>query len=297
MSIPLEKTFIAKTHLGIFSVSVKTEIGIDYESRNVVQKGTIIRVGGKKSDCVFIQVPMNSVVGQFTRLDAMDGCTLDFPYSVGGEKTVEMVKLAMTIAKETNPQLQSLTLQDSASFPCKLSNGKYYRVNSTDYDMFFYKQSYYEKRYGATLINPTLRKLYEETIPNFSNPDNKSVEFDFLEPTLQEQLDSVYKQTTTWKEFADAISEIWPEKKCTVVYIWLKTALSRICNSVSFAGQDWEITLSDKNMVKYEILQKGGKRTRKNINRYESNKKTKLFKIFEYPPPSEYLAMDWVLKK
>lgn len=47
MSIPVEKTFIAKTSLGIFSVSIKPEIVIDYVSREFVQKGYIIRVGEK----------------------------------------------------------------------------------------------------------------------------------------------------------------------------------------------------------------------------------------------------------
>lgn len=204
-----------------------------------------------------------------------------------------MVKLAMTIAKETNPSLQSLTLQDSASFPCKLPNGKNYRVNSTDYELFFYQKSYYDKRYGATLINPVLRTLYEQSKSFFLNPDKKPNEFNFMEPVLQEQLMPLYKKTNTWKEFADAISEIWPEKKCTAVYIWLKTALSSICNAVSFAGQDWEIILSDENRITYEIVQKGGNRTRKN----KSKNRIKFSKLYEYPPPSEYLMMDWLLPR
>ncbi len=287
----MEELFVAKTALGTFRVSIKPDTTIDRDARQVITIGHIIRVGGKVPDCVFLKIPNNGIEGSFTRLESKEGCSLDPPYTVGGEKPIVMAKLAMTIAKEKNPNLQILKLQDSASFPCLLPDRKYYQVNSTDYDLFFYQQAYYEKRFGAILVNPVLRKLYQESKTNFVNLDKKPDTFDFFEPKLAEQLVPLYSKTKTWKEFADEVSTKWKDNKCTILYIWLKSALSVIFDSVSFAGQDWQIHLGSEHYIPYKKIQgqSGGKYTRK-------TRKNMHIKIHQYPSPSEYLAMNWAIK-
>jgi hypothetical protein len=291
LHIMTEELFIARTTFGTFRVSIKPDTTIDRDTRQVITIGYIIRVGGKVPDCVFLKIPIDGTEGSFTRLESKEGCSLDPPYTVGGEKTIAMAKLAMTIAKEKNPKLQVLKLQDSASFPCLLPNGKYYQVNSTDYDLFFYQQSYYEKRFGAILVNPIMRKLYQESKINFDNLDKKPYSFDFLETKLTEQLLPLYNDTKTWKEFANEVSTKWKDNKCTIIYIWLKSALSVIFDSVSFAGQDWQIHLGSEHYIPYKKIQgqSGGKYTRK-------TRKNMQIKIHQYPSPSEYLAMNWSIK-
>lgn len=285
----MEESFTAKTNFGNFKVIIKPDITFDMQTREKIQVGYSIQVGGNIHTCVYLKIPLSGKEGYFTRLDSKEGCSLDPPYTVGGEKTVGMVKLAMTVAKEKQSELEILKLQDSASFPCLLPNDKYYQVNSTDYDLFFYQQSYYEKRYGAILINPDLRRLYEDKKKHFTDPTKKPSEFDFLETKLHEQMTPLYQTSSTWKEFADKLSNIWKEKKCTAVYLWLKTALSKIFDSVSFAGQDWYIVLNSEHIISYKKIQNGGRQTRK-------QRRIKTIDIHQYPSPEEYLKMNWYMR-
>lgn len=281
-----EEIFTAKTTEGTFRVSIKPHMTLNRETRQLEHTETIIRIGGKLPDCVFLKLSNDGTQGDFTRLDSKEGCSLDPPYTVGGEKTTTMGKLAMTIAKECNPNLKVLTLQDSASFPCQLPDGKFYQVNSAEYELFFYQKAYYDRRYNAILVNPVLRSMYEQCKANFTNPDKKPAEFDFLEPTLNSFLQPLYTSTKTWKEFIDTFSETWKhEKKCKLAYIWLKTALLKLFNNVSFSGQVWEIHLTSEHTIPYTKIKVGGKYTR-------NPKKTAQFGL-PYPAPREYLAMDW----
>jgi hypothetical protein len=281
-----EEVFTAKIAEGTFRVSIKPHMIINQQTRQLEHKEYSIRVGGKIPDCVFLKLSKDGTQGDFTRLDSKEGCSLDPPYTVGGEKTTTMGKLAMTIAKELNPNLKVLTLQDSASFPCELPDGKMYQVNSADYELFFYQKAYYDRRYSAILVNPILRSMYEDYKANFTNPEKKPADFDFLEPTLNKVLQPLYMSTKTWKEFIDAISESWKhEKKCKLVYLWLKTALLKVFNNVSISGQAWEIHLTSEHTVPYTKVKVGGKYTRK-------SKRTNHIGL-PYPAPRDYFAMDW----
>jgi folate-dependent tRNA-U54 methylase TrmFO/GidA len=74
-------------------------------------------------------------------------------------------------------------------------------MSSTDHDIAFYQQSYYEKRYKAVIINDILRKKYKNDMEGFYDESKKPLDFDFKNNDIEEELLPIYKSSKTWKEF------------------------------------------------------------------------------------------------
>ena len=93
-----------------------------------------------------------------------------------------------------------------------------------------------------------------------------------------------YLETTqNWKDFFDAINIKYGNKKCTVVVVWIKSALRYVFNDRIYSGLDWKIDVNNIPKITYEerVLETTSGGTRKK-ERYE--KKSLLGKILE---------MDW----
>lgn len=284
----------AITQHGRFRVRVKTTTTRDLDTGTDVINGFSIHIGGQKNDCVYVTIPLTGSVGQFVRLDSMQGCSLDPPYTVGGNRTVTMGLLALSLVLDLFPRIQTLELNDSASFPCELPDGNKYQLNMTEYELFFKQAAYYERRFGATLINPDLRRMYEHMKSAFTDPAQKPPKFDFKVPELQAFLEPLYNSSSTWKEFAEKIEGAYnvkgESKKCAAVYIWLKSALLQIGTNVSFSGHAWKIHLNPKMhriQHKTALISGGGASRRSGTRRVQ-----KVHTLSE-PRPQEYFAMDW----
>ena len=172
-----------------------------------------------------------------------------------------MVHLGITIAKELNSTLQILELNDSASFKCVLPDERLIEISSTDHDIAFYQKSYYEKRYKAELLNNTLQKKYKENIKNFDDPSKKPLLFNFENNDIEKELLPLYNSSTTWKEFFDKINHKYARNKCTVVEVWIKSALLHIMNDTIYSGLNWKIDVKHIPTITYEervLLKRGG---------------------------------------
>lgn len=255
----IEKYYILKTQKGRYKIKGSIQVingEITYS----------LNVGGKHAKCVQLTVPFKNPIGKLTWIQAGEDCSLDgIPQR--GDLMSHMVHIAITIAKEINPALTTIELLDNATFQCKLPNGKPAPMSHTDYDLAFYQKSYYEKRYGAILINPTFEEQYQKSKNGFTDPFMKPDFYNFGTIGHNVELIELYKETTTWKEFFDKISEKYKEQKCLVLVPWLKDALMKIMNRVSYSGQEWKINVETHIPVEYtfEEVQYGGmQRTRKN---------------------------------
>ena len=283
MNNPYERAI--GTQYGVYKLKVTKDVQIFY-SINARQKeiGAIINLGGKDTNCIQINVPYEGTVGKLLRIQAgiKNECSIDNKEQ-RGEKLIHMVELGITIAKEINANLETLELEDDASFDCKLPDGRTIAMSSTDHDIAFYQQSYYEKRYGAILINSELRKDYNKDIKKFEDPSRKPERFDFKNNDIEKELLPLYNSSKNWKEFFDKINEKYDKKKCTVVALWLKSALLHIFNDRIYSGMKWKIDIKNIPKITYEerVLLKSGGRTRK---------KEKYIKRTMMP---ELLEMDW----
>jgi hypothetical protein len=195
-----------------------------------------------------------------------------------------MVHLGITIAKEVNATLKSLELEDNASFKCILPDGQSIAMSSTDHDLAFYQKSYYEKRYTAILIDEFVKERYYNDLKGFTDVSKKPVIFDFKSNEIEKELLPLYNSSTTWKEFFDKINDKYDNKKCTVISVWLKTALRYIMNNNIYSGLDWKIDITKIPTIRYEervLLKTGGRRTLKHK------------KYVDEPMLPEILDMDW----
>lgn len=275
-----------KTEYGIYKFKGSMD-EIDIYSRNATKEelGAILNIGRNSVHCVQIKVPYEGTVGKILWVQSgkKNECSIDNEEQ-SGEKLIHMVGLGITIAKEYNSNLKFLELDDNASFKCVLPDGQKIAISSTDYDMAFYQQSYYEKRYGAELINSVFKKDYKEDIKAFNDKTKKPLVFDFKNKDIKEELMPLYSSSETWKEFFDKINKKYNKNKCTVIYIWLKSALSYIFkHHINYSGMEWIIDVEKIPTIVYEEreLVKSGGSTRKNK------------KYVKEPYLPEILAMDW----
>jgi hypothetical protein len=122
----------------------------------------------------------------------------------------------------------------------------------------------YEKRFGAYLASPELRKIYNERKKGFLEKPPK--EFSFQNKDLNEMLGLIYSESSSWKEFFEKIQDM--PNNCEIMFPWYKNALSSIFKSVSFERQEWIINLYQNPKVfpvKYSkiTILKGGRRKTK----------------------------------
>lgn len=279
-----------KTQYGLYKFKATKDVYfINGEKEDL---GIILNLGGKDTNCVQIKVPYEGTIGKILWIQSgkKNKCSIDNEEQ-HGEKLIHMVHLGITIVKEINSNLEYLELEDSASFNCMLPDGQKIAMNATDHDIAFYQQSYYEKRYNASIINDKIKEEYENNIKGFYDKEKKPLLFDFKNKDIKEELMPLYNSSETWKDFFDMINKKYKKHKCTVVYVWLKSALLHILNDRIYSGLNWKIDVNKIPTIIYEereLVKVGGKLGGKLGG---STRKHKKYVKGPYLP--EILDMDW----
>ena len=256
-----------KTLYGTFRVTMNDDNDYNAMSRTATKLGTNISIGGKNT-CVFFSVPVNKDTAHLTNLKTTDGGCEITDKIISGQNTVGMVNLGFTIIRKIAPHIQYIRLEDMSDFPCDIDNGRTVGISMILYELAFYQQAYYERRFGAYLINDTMRKMYQDYKSGFLEPLPK--DFSFNNRDLEGILRPLYLESKNWKDFFDKVHEL--PNVCQILFPWYRTAMMIIFKGVSFERQVWYIDFKNNSHifpVQYTILisQKGGKRkTRKNIN-------------------------------
>jgi hypothetical protein len=256
-----------KTLYGTFRVTISDDNDHDTMSRRVTKLGTNISIGGKNT-CVFFSVPVDKNTAYLSNLKTTDGGCEITDKIISGKNTVGMVNLGITIIRKIAPHIQYIRLEDMSDFPCKFDNGSVVGISMMLYELAFYQQAYYERRFGAYLLNDTMRKMYEDYKSGFL--EHLPNDFSFNNKDLEDILRPLYLESKNWKEFFDKVHEL--PNVCQILFPWYRSAMMIIFKGVSFERQVWYIDLKNNSHifpVEYTVLkeQKGGKRkTRKNIN-------------------------------
>jgi len=255
--------YILKTQYGKFRVTVNEDNQLDFITREIKSIGKMITVGGKNK-CVGIKVPYSSDTAHFLNVNRrMGGCELSGE-TIAGEKTVGMINLAFTILKREMPNILYIELEDKSDFPCTLSDGKPAGISLALYEMMFHQMSWYERHFGAYLLNPTLRDLYISSKSNFKiKPLTSDITFhnEDLNLILKPMLD----KSKSWEDFFAKVYTM--DTKCQIIFPWYHQILKIIFNNISFERQSWLIDLYTEKipMVEFETTQAGGNYTRRNI--------------------------------
>jgi hypothetical protein len=287
---PIYKKLILKD-IGIYNIKISKDFQLQ-SNRTKKEIGIILNIGGVGKNCVQINVPYEGNKAHLMWIEAAYGCSLT-DTEQRGDLLINMTNAGIHIAKTYNPQLQTIELQDSASFNCKLPNGDEARINSTQHDLAFYQKSYYEKKYGAVLSDDIQQEEYNKRKSGFLNPLSKPSRFIFGPQQMNDELALLYTESTTWKEFFDKINTTYKKNKCAVISMWLSRAVTEAMG-MNYSGQVWKIDINtiekpdyaltsytEENYITYEKyglkkyletnILRGGRRTRKQLKKKEAN--------------------------
>jgi hypothetical protein len=279
-----------KTDVGTFWIKITDDVEIDPESRTIKKIGYGIGIGGNKDLCVYITIRHDTHVGKLHNLRIRGLVCETSGIEIKREKTVHMVNLLFTILKTVAPHVKFIELEDESEFPCK-DNERTYGISLALYELAFHQSTWYERHFGAELSNDTLRSLYKKDGFYGAKPEK----YDFRHPVLNTQLQPVYSQTSTWKEFFKAIYNM--EGGCKLILPWYKDAVRNIMGGVSFESQMWRIDLSNSKIKEIPfttVPKKGGgggarrRATRKN--------KYVLYDYLEDPVSIMYTDSDFNVK-
>ena len=227
-----------------------------------------ISIGSKDTKCIQLTIPtreMPSTVGHLLWVQS------DTEYSL--EKFCEkgfaqhILSLGCTIARDMNPQLDTLYLDDTSSFTCALPGGAKHKVPMKEFHLAFHRATWYEYYFKATLRKD--HSTYLALKENFMRA--KPPTFSFVHPDLQEELQELYKGTDTWHAFFEQISSRYGKKKCAVVYPWITNAMYSIFDDNNiFDNIKWQISLSTIPLVEfnsYTVARGGSKRGTRRVSR------------------------------
>jgi hypothetical protein len=215
----------------------------------------VLNIGGNTDKCVNFTIhseksPNEKVILLSWTEVLNKECTIDSE-AIKGNKTVEMLRLAITIAKDIAPYAEYIKLDDMSYFMCETPNGKQ-KVSLPPYHIAFHDKTWYEDKMKATMMNTDYYTKYQEYIQNMYKEGIMPNDFNFGNASLREILYPLYTKSKTWKQFFKLIEKEFPDKKCIVMYPWINTAMNIIFeNNKLFVGQAWKINIQDTPMIRY----------------------------------------------
>jgi hypothetical protein len=260
-------------------------------------KSFTINIGTEHNKCVQIMIPpreSDTKDAYLIWVKSEERCSMERYIQKGFAQHI--LNLGITIARDINPSLETVSFLDDSSFKCTLPDNTTAKVSMRDFHIVFHESSWYEYYFGAFLEKN--HEIYLKEKMNMYNPKYKPEDFLFLNDDLKDILTPIYESTETWHDFFQAIQTKFENKKCSVVYPWIRNALYMIFESGSYMGFKWIINIkqSEKDgklqnieFKSYSVVRKGGKYTRRKY-------KTKLRYspgVFDVIPPSKLMALNY----
>jgi hypothetical protein len=130
------------------------------------------------------------------------------------------------------------------------------------YNYVFHNATWYDSKLGAYPKDTVEKKRYEENKPNATNPDKKSVIFDFKNNNLNKEFEPIFESCSTWKEFLDTIySKYHSDSICARIYPWYMNAALQLTGGLSLPSI-WIIDADSRPSIQYEKLSTGGGKKR-----------------------------------
>jgi hypothetical protein len=253
---------------------------------------TTLSVGGNVDKCVNLTIypddspKRGTIVLSWT--EVIDkSCTVSSQV-VKGNKTIEMLHLAFTIAKEIAPYIEHVTLNDMSYFLCDTPDGKI-KVSLPPYYIAFHNKTWYEDKFKAVMVNETDYEKYKTYIQNMYKEGLMPESLNFGNPQLSDILYPLYKESKTWKSFFNLIEKQYPTDKCTMMYPWINSAMNIIFEGNQlFVGYEWKINLNNIPKIHYYEMNKS--HAKKGGNRFNKNYVTQ---NYNYRDVNYNNTMNW----
>lgn len=230
--------YTVKTEYGKFQLKIVVTL-----DRNTNQpKSFTINIGSKTKQCVQLQVPAretNKTDALLIWVEADEECSLERYIQKGLAQ--HMVLLGITLVRQINPKIKTISFDDTSSFKCALPDDTEIRVPMKAFHIAFHGSTWYEYYFDAMLKQDHAK--YCDSKKNLYDPHYKPDEFNFINGELQEELEPLYNASSTWYEFFQRISKKYDNKKCSVIYPWISSAITSILNGNLYDHPKWYIDL------------------------------------------------------
>lgn len=232
-----------------------------------------INLGSKDNFCVQIKVPAKNTGKTDAYLmwvESKENCSLE---RYKKEKfSQHMTILGLTIVRNINSNIKTVSFRDTSSFMCELPDHTKIQVPMKIFHLAFHEATWYEYYFNAKLQKN--HEEYSKLKKNMYKSEYKPPTFDFMNQELDEELYPLYKATTCWYDFFQAISKKYGDKKCGMVYPWISNAMYSIFQNNIYDDIHWYIDFDDNikqnktpiiqfDMAKINKLQGGYRKTHK----------------------------------
>lgn len=233
-----------RTDCGIFAFKLTKHINRD--TQQIDSLG--INLGSKNNKCVQLKIPSQEsggTIGYLMWVEAEENCS--FEKYIESGLSHHMILLGIKLGKMFNRNLNRIELEDTSSFKCQLPNG-IQQVPMKPFHIAFHQATWYEHYFGAKL--QSRHDEYLAAKEHIFNAAYKPDRFDFINDSLQDELEPLYISSNTWYDFFKAISEKYGRKKCGVIYPWIVHAMSDIFESSIYQDTKWYIDLENNPKIK-----------------------------------------------
>jgi hypothetical protein len=186
-----------------------------------------------------------------------------------------MILLGLTLTREINQNIKTVSFEDTSSFKCKLPNTEK-QVPMKAFHIAFHEATWYEYYFNARL-----KQDYDKYVnlkKNMYKSEYKPKTFDFINANLQKELEPLYEATTNWYDFFQAIEEKYGNKKCGIVYPWIMKAMYEIFKSNIYDDTHWYIDFKyNEEQNKTPRIEFDLRNERGRVNKTLKNRKNRRF--------------------
>lgn len=205
-----------------------------------------LNIGSRKRKCIQLSVPSLSSGETRGKLIWVEKLIPECYLNAKDKKSLSQhaVNLGFTIARDINPRCSIYEFDDMSKIDCMLPNNKKEVVPMKLFHIAFHGETWYEKYFGAKPAKD--QELYRRLKLNLYDSAMKPPQFDFINHSLQKELEPLYEVSRTWYDFFTTIDQKYKDKKCAVIYPWIMNALMHIFeNNNIFDYPKWYVDLEE----------------------------------------------------
>lgn len=293
----LYKANILTNFGGFFRVKINTMMNA--RNRDKLDYFTL-SIGNDDCFCLTMTINMDGNKSHYlSKIESTSkkcSCTLN-DLTIRGERTRQMLYFAATIIKEIS-DVSIIEFTDQSSFPCLIGEGVERPLPLNVYNFMFKGKTWYDQAFNATLKESVYQNKYKILQERRTNPEFKPATFDFMRESLTNELEPLYKNTSTWAEFFNEISNKYKEEKCRMVYLWMHKAVYSLIKDDAdiFGFPVWQMDARNMPSVKYNIkkLYRNGTRKNGGGNKSQSHKNKAIAKKKRINEENEIVCDEFV---
>jgi hypothetical protein len=284
---------IKEYYITLIDQTFKAVVKNNYDRYNKISN-TSIKIGGQYEACVNIVVFYDEIENPtFARIPWIEShpeCGL--MKSLEDGSSPKMIKAALQFTNDIFPTVTEFKFNDMSHIDCKKkdhvgNSGERMQMSLKAYYISIYNQTWYEKHFGAKLINTTFHNKYREALKKLYSPKIKSLYTWYsLKSTIGLQinkseddiLEPLFLEADTFNTFFNLIPK---ETRCVLINGWIETLLQELLGNI-YDSNNWYININGFTKIPIKIktsleitssFQEGGlrskkRKTRKNVSDY-----------------------------